>query len=150
MAGHLRRAEHPHHQADRAERARFQELLQPHRDAELQETKQRRDETRLPPGWYQMRPQRRPGEDRVNAIAINQRLASVASALPDAPRAGLPRCPYTKTQLSPALQRFAPTIVHTIGATRCSACSAWRKTTNTRNGRTPGIEIIDDMPSCRE
>jgi hypothetical protein len=58
---------------------------------------------------------------RRRAIVITHRLIAVAIELPATPSAGLPRCPYTNTQLNPAFVRFAAIIVHTTGATRCMA-----------------------------
>jgi len=82
--------------------------------------------------------------------SISHRLIAVAMALPAAPIAGLPRCPYTKIQLNAAFDRFATITVHTIGATRCMACRLCRSTTNTRYGATPAIEIrkyVDASPT---
>ena len=60
---------------------------------------------------------------------MNQREIAVAHPEPTAPIAGAPRLPKTSTQLAKTLSRLARTIVHTIGATRPTACRTWRKTT---------------------
>ena len=62
----------------------------------------------------------------------------VAQAEPMTPIAGAPRCPKISTQLSAMLARLATTMVITMGAVRRMACRLCRKTTNTKNGSTPG------------
>ena len=78
---------------------------------------------------------------------MSQRLTTVAHAEPGAPMAGLPRCPYTNTQLSSTLARFADRI--TASSTR-NFPSAWRlcrSTPKNRKGKTPAMEMITYEPA---
>ena len=141
MRRHLDRAEHAHQQADRAERAGLERLLRADRQAEREHASER-----PPTASCRERTGSRFGRRSFHAstssrIAISQRLIAVAIALPATPSAGLPRCPYTNTQLSARWPAFATTIVHTIGATRCMAWRLCRRTTNARKAATPAIEM---------
>ena len=64
MSGHLSGAKHSHHQADRAERARLEQLLKADGDPELQQTPQWQGANRPRPEGNQVRPQHGPGEER--------------------------------------------------------------------------------------
>ena len=47
---------------------------------------------------------------------------------PIAPSSGIPRLPYTNTQLKPTFARFATAMARTMGRTVPSACNVWRRT----------------------